>query len=116
MFLASDLGGYAAVVSSVLAQYDAAKSDPRRGAEHPFAVFGKESTPPEAKKEKKEQKASGRGRTPPLRTIYRKPVRMLYWADRVVRPYALSAGHTPQHTKKNRLGRFFFVFLTRCPA
>ena len=23
-------------------------------------------------------------------------------ADRVVRPYALSAGHTPQHTKKNR--------------
>ncbi len=35
MFLASDLGGYAAVVSSVLAQYDAAKSDPRRGAEQP---------------------------------------------------------------------------------
>ena len=73
-----------------------------------MAFFGyflsprKESIPPEAKKEKKEQKASGRGRTPPLRTIYRKPVRMLYWADRVVRPYALSAGHTPQHTKKNR--------------
>ena len=38
MFLASDLGGYAAVVSSVLAQYDAAKSDPRRGAEHPLAA------------------------------------------------------------------------------
>ncbi len=34
MFLASDLGGYAAVVSSVLAQYDAAKSDSRRGAKH----------------------------------------------------------------------------------
>ena len=34
MFLASDLGGYAAVVSSVLAQYDAAKSDSCRGAKH----------------------------------------------------------------------------------
>ena len=57
---------------------------PGRGTPLPF---GKESNPSEAKKK---EEALGRGRAPPLRSVYRQPVRIRYRADRVVLPYEIT--------------------------
>ena len=57
---------------------------PGRGTPLPF---GKESNPSETKKK---EEALGRGRAPPLRSVYRQPVRIRYRADRVVLPYEIT--------------------------